>query len=86
MAVIQDFLPWLRDAIERLRTSGWPREAEELDAVARAAYTTSSEMLGEIGRAILRVECGLGPTLPDDVAELLLRCLVEIRKVWPRLC
>ena len=84
--MVQDFLPWLRDAVERLRASGWPGEADELDAVTRSAYTTSSEMLGEIGRAILRVERRLGPSLPDEVAELLRRCLVEIRKVWPRLC
>jgi len=85
LAAIQDFSPWLRDAVERLRASGWPAEAEELDAVARSAYTTSSEMLGEIGRAILRVERGLGPALPDEVDELLRRCLVEIRTVWPGL-
>jgi hypothetical protein len=82
---IQDFLPWLQEAIERLRTSGWAAEADELDAVARSAYTTSSEMLGEVGRTIFRVERGLGPALPDEIAELLRRCLVEIRKVWPRL-
>jgi hypothetical protein len=85
VAAIQDFLPWLHEAIERLRTSGWPAEADELDAVTRSAYTTSSEMLGELGRTILRVERGLGPALPDEIAELLRRCLVEIRRVWPGL-
>ncbi len=85
MAAIQDFLPWLHEAIERLRTSGWPAEADELDAAARSAYTTSSEMLGEVGRTILKVERGLGPVLPYEISELLQRCLVEIRRVWPGL-
>jgi hypothetical protein len=82
-ALVQDFLPWLRDAVERLRASGQPDAAEELDSAARCAYTTSTEMLGEIGTAIVRVQRKLGPALPDEAAEQLRRCLVEIRKVWP---
>jgi hypothetical protein len=85
LITIQDFMPWLRDAIERLRLSGWPREADELAAVASTAYTTSSEMCGEIGSAILRVHQRIEPQLPHEVAELLQRCLLEIRKVWPEL-
>jgi hypothetical protein len=58
--------------------------ATELEERAFAAYTTSSEWLGEVGEAILEFRSREGKRVPANVADLLDRCLREVGKVWPK--
>ena len=66
------------------REAGLTRAATELEERSLAAYTTSSELLGEVGEAILRFRSLEGKRVPSEVDELLDQCLREIGKVWPR--
>ncbi|HET8656890.1 MAG TPA: hypothetical protein VFL93_15305 [Longimicrobiaceae bacterium] len=85
MHCIRDFRPDLRDAVDHLQVAGLVREAYSLAASLERAYPTSSEMLSDIGRTILRVERGLGTAVPADVEAAFQRALAEIRKIIPSL-
>ncbi len=80
---VADFTPLLRRAIEQAREAGLAQSAADLEDHALAAYTTSSEWLGEVGEAILRFRAREGDRVPAPVIDLLNQCLVEVGKVWP---
>ncbi len=75
----------LHEAMERARAAGLAESADELEARTSAAFTTSSEYLGEVGLAIRQFLAREGDRVPVAVQERLRDCLVEVRKVWPRL-
>jgi len=79
-----DFTPKLRQALHLARSAGLTESAAELEAQCFAAYTTSSEMLGEMGEAIMRFRSREGSRIPPEVDALLNECQQEIGKVWPR--
>jgi len=81
---VAEFSPSLRHAIRLAREAGLTDSATELEERAFAAYTTSSEWLGEVGEAILQFRAREGRRVPADVAELLNQCLREVGKVWPK--
>jgi hypothetical protein len=81
---VADFSPALREAIRLAREAGLTESAAALEERACAAYTTSSEWLGEVGEAILQFRAREGRRVPADVAELLDQCLREVGKVWPK--
>jgi len=81
---VADFSPALRQAIKLAREAGLTESATELEAQAFAAYTTSSEWVGEVGKAILQFRAREGKRVPADVAKLLDQCLREVGKVWPK--
>jgi hypothetical protein len=85
MSHIRDFLPDLKAAADHLDASGFHAEAEEVRGLATAFWTTSSEMLGEIGDALARILRLRGSALPGPVRATFEAALVEIRKVWPSL-
>ncbi len=72
-------------AAQILRERGFVAEAEELHSRVHCAYTTSSELYGEIGSAIRRLQRCLGRRMPADAQSLLEGAMVEVRKVWPQL-
>jgi hypothetical protein len=75
----------LRQAIRDARAAGLGPAADELQERTSAAFTSSSELLGEMGLAVehfLRRERG---KVPADVEEKLRACLAAVRRVWPRL-
>ncbi len=74
----------VRQAIRLAREAGLTGSAAELERVATAAYTTSSEFLGEVGYAILQFRLREGKRVPAEADELLDECLREVGKVWPR--
>lgn len=76
-----DSLTNLRETIERLPPSA---EVERLREVLDSAWTSSSEMLGELGLAIRAVE-RRHRDCPEDVREALDRVKREIRAAWPAL-
>ena len=82
---VNDFHPMLRAAIAEARAAGLEPSASSLETRAFSAYTTSSELLGETGDAILEFLRTAGDAVPPPVAEKLKRCMAEIRKVWPQL-
>jgi hypothetical protein len=81
---VADFGPALRKAIALAREAGLTQSAGELEARAFAAYTTSSEWLGEVGEAILQFRGREGGKVPAEVSALLDECLTEVGKVWPK--
>ena len=80
---VADFHPWLREAIAEAKSSGLECEAYKLEQRAFAAYTTSSELLGETGDAIHEFLQNAGRSVPPAVNKKLRACLVEIGKIWP---
>jgi hypothetical protein len=82
---VADYYPHLKAAIAEAKAVGLEPAASELEAQIFAAYTTSSELLGEQGLAILKFLRSEGGAVPPSVTAKLNACLKEIRKVWPRL-
>jgi hypothetical protein len=73
------------EAVAALHAAGFGTEAEQLLAASRTPTTSSLEITGEIGIAILRVQAGVGHLLPREAKRALERCLREIRRSWPEL-
>jgi hypothetical protein len=67
--------------IAELRARGLSDAAGSLSRLKGAAWTTSSEMIGELGLAVLRLQKQRG--LSPELMELCRRCMSEVRKVWP---
>ena len=67
--------------IEGLRKCGHVSDAQGLESLKVVGWTSASEMIGEMGHAILDLE----RDLPDELKPLAARCLAEVRKVWPRI-
>lgn len=80
----KDYYPLLEAAIAEAKAAGLGAAASKLEAQALAAYTTSSELLGEHGIAIREFLRSEGAAVPPLVRAKLNECLKEIRKVWPR--
>jgi hypothetical protein len=73
----------LREAISIARSAGLVESSRRLEERALAAYTTSSELAGELGEAIgvfLKDERG---RIPRRVRELLDVSLREVVRIWP---
>jgi hypothetical protein len=73
----------LDTAVEALRSGGFGPEAERIVAAAQTPTTSSSEILGELGLAILRVLRDVGGMIPRRTRRHLQHCMKEIRKTWP---
>ncbi len=79
-----DFLEVLSQAIDRLRAAGFEEDARNLRDVAfETAWTSSSEMIGEIALAIFRVQQRARGRLPKEVAKALDLCMHHVKGVWP---
>lgn len=72
------------ELIRQLRTHGHLVEAETISILRALAWTSASEMTGELGLAILRIEsqCAIGH---DDLKQAFAHCMKEIRKIWPHI-
>ena len=81
---VSDFSPKLRKAIMLAREAGLTESATDLEERSFAAYTTTSEWLGEVGEAILQFRSREGKRVPTKVADLLDECLTETGKIWPK--
>lgn len=70
--------------IKQLRTHGHLVEAETISILRTLAWTSSSEMIGELGLAILRIQsqCAVEH---DDLKQAFACCMKEIRKVFPHI-
>lgn len=71
------------ELIQLLQTSGNTDTAQRLDdPLHRVAWTTGSELIGELGLEILAFQ----ETMRGDSPELqraINRCMVVVRRIWP---
>ena len=72
------------ELIRALRAQGLPDAADSLASIKAAAWTSSSEMLGELGKAVLRIQAE-NAHASNDLQRTLARCIEEVRKVWPQI-
>lgn len=66
-----------------LRRAGLDVDADQLDeAVHRTAYTTSTEMIGEIGLAVRAAVRSADRVASKELAAAVKAAQVEVQKVW----
>lgn len=71
--------------LRQAQRTGHAELADRLDFVLhQECWTTSSELLGELGQALLAFQRGQ-PRMSSEVQFLVNRCLAEVRKTWPDL-
>ncbi len=82
--MLADISPVLRRLISELKAGGLDSAAHELEGRCFAAYTTSSEWLGEVGAALERFRSVNRGRYAPELDALIDQCLRAIGKVWPR--
>jgi len=71
------------DLIAQLRAAGHASAADRLDVMLhRVAWTTGSELLGELGAEILQFQRS-APSVSAPLQRALSRSLGIVRRVWP---
>lgn len=65
-----------------LAASGFTAQAAQLQGVLDGCWTSSSEMIGELGTAVLQIRRECRPLSAQQKA-LVQECLREVRKAWP---
>jgi len=70
--------------IYNLKEQGFNEPADNLNELLhQIAWTSSSEMLGELGLEILRTEKKYKNRLDPKTSKAVKSCLRVVRKVWP---
>ncbi len=81
-----DLMKAVERAIRSLDECGCGDEAVRLRAlVHEGAWSSSSEMIGDIGLAILALRDSATDRLSDEAASTLDRCMDMVRRVWPEI-
>ena len=71
------------ELIRQLRAEGFIEPATKLHRLLHeVAWTSSSELIGELGLALLAFERAT-PAMGSALRLLVDRCLHSVRKVWP---
>lgn len=65
-----------------LQEGGFAAQGERLESILNGVWTTSSELILELGVAVLAIRKECQP-LSADQKVLLKQCLREVRKAWP---
>jgi hypothetical protein len=65
-----------------LKESGFTTHSRRLESILNGTWTTSSELIGELGLAVVAVRKECKPLSPAQKA-LLKECLRQVRKAWP---
>lgn len=65
-----------------LRECGFATHSRHLEGILNGTWTTSSELIAELGQAVLAVRKECKPLGPAQRA-LLKECLRQVRKAWP---
>ena len=82
---VKDGYAGFRELVFVLRSEGFGVTAARLDTMLQAAWTSSSELLGELGQEILAFQrCGYEPVSPE-LRRSLDACLSVVRRVWPHI-
>jgi len=83
MTVSLDFGAFDRLTTE-LRRAGLGVDADQLDeAVHRTAYTTSNEMIGEIGLAVRAAVRSAERIASSELVAAIQAAQIEVQKAWP---
>ena len=81
-----DLIKTVDGAIRSLDECGCADEAARLrELVHEGAWSSSSEMIGDIGLAILAIRDSAATRLSDEAASHLERCMEIVRRVWPNI-
>lgn len=71
------------ELVSMLRTEGHDEVAEKLhEMLHEIAWTSGSELMGELGLEIVRFQRSHSPMSPA-LKDLLSRCMTHVKKVWP---
>lgn len=65
-----------------LRASGFTSHATRLEEVLDGVWTTSTELIGELGVVVCAIRADCNP-LTATQKQLIRACLREVRKAWP---
>jgi len=65
-----------------LKESGFTTHSDRLENILNGTWTTSSELIAELGQAVVAVRKECKPLSPAQKA-LVRECLRQVRKVWP---
>jgi len=65
-----------------LKESGFTAHSSRLESILNGTWTTSSELIGELGLAVVAIRKECRPSSSAQKA-LVKRCLKEVRKAWP---
>ena len=84
MTRVADFSETPREAIAESRAVGLDASVDEVEGKVFAAYTTLSEYLGEIGKAITSFLKQHDRALPSSTVAKFRHCLAEVGQVWPK--
>jgi len=81
-----EFYDFVDQVAVRLRTEGFADSADRLNVLLhQTAWTTSSELIGEVGKAIIVIRRRSNSAGSPELARDLERCLAAVRRVWPNL-
>jgi hypothetical protein len=77
-----EFYDYVDGTVIEMRQAGLNKEAEHLDFLLhKVAWTTSSELFGELGLSILKI-LDL-PNISPAIHSRLEHCMAGIRIIWP---
>lgn len=65
-----------------LREGGFATHAGRLEDVLNGTWTTSSELIAELGRVVLEIRQECSPLAPDQ-RRLIRECLRQVHRAWP---
>jgi hypothetical protein len=65
-----------------LKEGGFTAHARRLEDILNGTWTTSSELIAELGNAVLDIRRECSP-LTQDQKRLVKDCLRQVRRVWP---
>jgi hypothetical protein len=65
-----------------LKKNGFTTHSFRLESVLNGTWTTSSELIAELGQVVVAVRKECKPLSPAQKA-LVKECLREVRKAWP---
>lgn len=68
-----------------LRRDGLSAESDRLnDLIHKVAWTTGSEMIGELGLAVRKIKKEHPKGLSEESKMNIRECLKGVRRIWPR--
>ena len=65
-----------------LKVSGFTNHSTRLEDVLNGAWTTSSELIGELGVVVITIRKECRP-LTSDQKALVKECMRQVRRAWP---
>ena len=68
--------------LAELRARGFTAQAARLEGLLNGVWTSSSELLGELGAELIAIHRECKPASAEQKA-LVRACLKEVRKAWP---